>query len=243
MFEKPHLERISAHSRDALLSRLSSINISVPPRGSERTTAHTETWSICRLLSTLAWEDKLDYPCVWCKDERPDYVLQLGEQHAGVEITEAVKVDLARTEVLPENDSDSVIDISLFKEQDKRKSLSELRHIASQSKLTGPGWVGDEADQEFARAISNRVERKTKKLNEDTFSRFDENWLVIYDNLALPGMNRNNAVDCLCRALVSYWGSNAFHRIFVESGELLIDLSRERLAVYNICDLWKSNGT
>lgn len=234
----PNLKRISAHSRDALLSNLSGIDVSVPPRGTSRTSTHTETWSICRLLSTLAWENKLDYPCVGYKSERPDYVFRLGVQSVGVEITEAVKEDLARTEVLPEADSSSVIDISLFKWRDRRKRLDELRQIARERELTGPGWVGDEPEQEFADAISDTVEEKTRKLNEGTFSRFDEDWLVIYENLALPALKKSNAASYLCLSLANYWGSHAFQNIFIESGEFIIELTRERRARYRICDLW-----
>lgn len=236
------MKQISAHSRNALLSTLSGIDVSVPPRGANRTTAHTERWSICRLLSTLALESKLDYPCVGRKSERPDYVFRLGVQGVGVEITEAVKEDLARTEVLPEANSSSMIDISLFKWWDRRKTLDELRQIAKKTKLTGPGWVGDEQEQEFADAISDKVEDKTRKLNEDTFSRFDEDWLVIYENLALPGLERNKAVGYLCLSLANYWGLNAFQRILVESGEFIIELTRERVAMYEICDMWSANG-
>ncbi len=233
------MKLISAHNRDALLSSLSGIDISVP----QRKTEDRERWSICRLLSTLAWENKLDYPCVGIKSERPDYVFKLGVQRVGIEITDAVKEDLVRTEVLPEANSSSVIDISLFKWRDRRKTLDELRQIARERKLTGPGWVEDEPYQEFADAISDKVEDKTRKLNEDTFSRFDEDWLVIYEYLALPaGLKRSNAASYLCLSLTSYWGLNAFHRIFVESGEFIIELTRERLAMYRICDLWSANG-
>lgn len=237
MFSKPDMKRVSAHSRDSLLSSLSRIDISMPFRDSNRTTAHTERWSICRLLSTLAWENKLDYPCVGHKSERPDYVFRLGVQSVGIEITEAVKEDLARTEVLPKADPSSVIDISLFKWRDRRKKLDELRQIARETKLTGPGWTGDEPEQEFADAISDVVENKTRKLNEDNFSRFDEDWLVIYENLALPPLEKNNTASYLCLSLANYWGSNTFQRIFVESGIFIIELTSERYAMYRICDL------
>lgn len=161
-------------------------------------------------------------------------------QSVGIEITEAVKEDLARTEVLPKADPSSVIDISLFKWRDRRKKLDELRQIARETKLTGPGWIGDEPEQEFADAMSDKVEDKTMKFNEDTFSRFDEDWLVIYENLALPDINESIAASYLCLSLANYWESNTFQRVFVESGNFIIELTREKLAMYRICDLWSS---
>lgn len=238
-FTKPDMKRISAHSRDALLSILSGIDIYKSPRDSNRTTEYRERWSMCRLLSTLAWENKLDYPCVGHKSERPDYVFRLGEQSIGIEITDAVKEDRVRTEVLPAVNSSSVIDISLFKWRDSRKTLDELRQIARKTELNGPGWDGDEPYQEFADAISDKVGDKTSKLNEETFSRFDEDWLIIYENLTLPpGVDRNQAAGYLTCSLKDYWGSESFHRIFIESKKFIIKLTRERLAMYRICDLW-----
>jgi len=129
-FSTKHMERLFAYDRDSLLSSLCSIDTSVPPRGKERTTEHTERWSICRLLSTLSWENKLEYPCIVEKSERPDYVICLGKNRVGVEITEAVKEDLAKAEALPEAKVNNMIDTSLFKWRDRKKTLKVLKNYA-----------------------------------------------------------------------------------------------------------------
>lgn len=232
------MERISAHNRDSLLSSLCTIDTAVPPRGKQRRTEHTECWSICRLLSTLAWNNKLEYPCIVEKSERPDYVIRLGENRVGVEFTEAVKEDLARAQVLPEAKLNSVIDISLFKWRDQKKTLEELRKIVMQTKLSGPGWAGDEPEREFADAISDKIEDKTKKLNEETFSRFNEDWLLIYENLSLPALRRDIAASYLCLSLATYWATTSFHKVFVESGEFMVELSKDTLSMHRICNLW-----
>ena len=232
------MERLASYNRASLLSILSGIDISVPPRGSERSTKDTERWSICRLLSTLAWQNMLEYPSVVEKSQRPDYVIRLGEDHVGIEITEAVKEDLARAEVLSDAKSNSVIDISLFKWRDQRKTLEELRQIVTQTTLRGPGWVGDEPEREFADAISDKIEEKTRKLNEDTFHRFDEDWLLIYENLRLPSLERAIAASYLCLSLSIYCGAASFNRIFIESWKFMIELSKDALSMHRICNLW-----
>lgn len=231
---------LAAHDRISLLTQLGQIDISVPPRGRERKTEHTERWSICRLLATLAWEHKLSFPCIVKKSECPDYCVK-SDRTIGIEITEAVKEDLARAHALPKPSKDGVIDLSLFRWRDRRKTLDELRSIVSETKLIGPGWSGDAPEKEFADAIADRIEDKTVRLNQKPFSRFDEDWLLLYENLSLPALNESKAASYLCLLLSEYWSENSFHRVFVESGRFIIELSRDSLCMNKLCDLWRED--
>lgn len=213
------MKYLSAHNRNTLLSKLTDIDIEVPLRGSDRTTEHTERWSMCRLLSTLAWKYDLEYPLIVTKSERPDYILEKSEYLVGVEVTEAVKEDMVRAQALHDNDTDEVLDTSLFKWRDRRKTNDELRGIKKSVSLTGPGWEGDEREKEFADAISDIVEKKSRKLLEETYQRGDEDWLVIYDNLALHKIDRTKSLSYLCISLDNYWSNDTFDRIYIESGE------------------------
>jgi hypothetical protein len=71
-----------------LLSVLRGVDLSVPGRIDGRTTDHTETWTIARLLSTLANSDRIAFPLAVTHRDRPD--IQFGTQKIGAEITEAV---------------------------------------------------------------------------------------------------------------------------------------------------------
>ena len=232
--------KITAYSRHSLLQRLSTIDTSVSLQGKGRTTEETERWSICRLVSTLAWERKLRFPFKCEKSERPDFVLSInGHPHIGVEVSEVVNEDLVRTEVLPEAaDSDSIVDSSLFRWRDGKRKVKELRKIASETSLTGPGWVGYEPETEFADAITDRIAVKTRKLNEDDYARFNENWLLLYENLALPALKRSLAISYLSLSLANYWKDDKFSRVFVETDRYIAEISATRVSMYDVWDLW-----
>ncbi len=133
---------LRAPTREDLLRELASIDIEVAPRAEGRTWDQTELYSICRSISSLYETSRLTYPLKLLKSERPGFMLVCnGEGSIGVEVTEVVDEDFARAQVLPEvSEPDAVLDRSLFRWGDARRSLDELREIASRTSLTGPGW-------------------------------------------------------------------------------------------------------
>jgi hypothetical protein len=66
-----NLETIT--DKDSLLQLLAETSIDVPAKTEGRRTEHTEKWTICRLLSTLAGLNKLEYPVNLIHRYRPDY--------------------------------------------------------------------------------------------------------------------------------------------------------------------------
>ena len=229
---------ILAQKEEDLLRQLALIDISVPPIEQGSTTEQREKWSICRLLSTLTKYQGFEFPIKVTKRERPDFCLHTGQKQIGIELTEAIQLDYARTSVLPEANSDeSIIDPSLFKWGVPKKSLAELRSIASKTKLTGPGWKGNEMENEWSNAISDVSCRKTSILNSQGFSKFDTNWLLIYDNLDSGNIDLSCAY--LVKELVDYWSENSFDKIFVETGNFVVELQNGKFAKLILNDVWK----
>lgn len=229
---------ILAQNEEDLLRQLALTDISVPPIEHGRTTEHCEKWSICRLLATLIKYQALEFPIKVTKGERRDFRLHTGQKQIGIEFTEAVQPDYARARVLPEAKSDeSIIDPSLFKWDAPKKSLAELRSISSKTRLTGPGWNGNEMEDEWSFAISDISRRKTSKLNSEGFAKFDENWLLIYDNLD------SGDIDLSCSYLVKeleeYWSKTSFDKIFVETGNFVIKLQSGQFTKLKLNDVWK----
>ena len=229
---------ISAQKEDDLLRQLALIDISVPPIDQGRTTEHCEKWSICRILATLIKYQALEFPIKVTKRERPDFCLHTGQKKIGIEFTEAIQPDYARARVLPEANSDeAIIDPSLFKWGAPKKSLAELRSIASETKLTGPAWDGNEMEGEWSFAISGITQGKTSKLNSEGFEKFHKNWLLIYDNLD------SGNIDLSCSYLVKefeeYWSENSFDKIFVETGNCVIVLQDGKFSKLKLNDIWK----
>jgi len=229
---------ILAQNEEAFLCQLALIDISVPPIEQGRTTEHCEKWSICRLLATLIKYHSFEFPIKLTKGERPDFCLHSAQKRIGIEFTEAIQPDYARARVLPEAKSDeSIIDPSLFKWGTQKKSLAELRSIASRTKLTGPGWNGNEMEDAWSFAMSDTSSRKTSKLNSEDFAKLDKNWLLIYDNLDSGDIDLS--CSYLSKELEGYWSKNSFDKIFVETGNFIIELQSGQFTKLKLNDVWK----
>lgn len=238
------MKDISAVTSGELFRTLAGIDIRVPPRIEGRTTEHCETWSICRLLATLAKHKKLEFPIQLTKRERPDFLLVSGERRIGIEVTEAVNSEYARATTLPEADIEgAIIDPSLFKWGTGRRKLNELRSIVSQKKLTGPGWEGTSVESEYAEAIFDVITLKTKKLQANGFERFDESWLAVYCNMVLPALELKDANKFFVEKSINYWKEDGFSAVFVEEGENIISYSRDRIEVIQLIDIWKAGSS
>jgi hypothetical protein len=230
---------ISARTLEDLLRQLKAIDISVPPIEKGRSTQDCERWSICRLLATIAKSKALSFPIKLQKRERPDFCLQAGQKLIGIEFTEAIQPNYARVRVLPEARLEkSIIDPSLFKWGAPKKSLEELRSIASQTQLTGPGWEGNAMEDEWSQTIIDIASKKTSKLNSDGFARYIEDWLLVYDNLD------SGDLDLSCSYLKSdlqeYWSPESFNSVFVETGDCIIEFNAKSFTKVRINNVWKS---
>ena len=229
------MKDIKADNSMELFSILKSIDITAPPRNEGRTTEHCETWSICRLLATLTRYDKLTFPIQLINRERPDFLLVAGGCHIGIELTDAVNQDYAKATTLPEaNREGSIIDSDLFKRNSPTRDIQELRSIASEKKLTGPGWEGIDAEREYAEIIFDVINRKTKKFLKSGFEKFQKNWLAVYCDLGLPDLNVEDANQFFVEASINYWEKDGFNAVFVEKRENTILYSRDTPEVMQI---------
>lgn len=241
---------IEVDTHDELLEFLKNTDISVPERGEKRKTEHTEIWSICRLLATLE-KGCFSYPLKIKYIDKPDFRLHEinGNQHSfGIEFTEAIPEDYAKALVMRNKEyPDAIVDMSLFKWGMKKKTTQEIRDILKEStkRLTGPGWVGDKPEKEWAKAIEETVGSKTEKLNKNGFEKLDHNWLLIYDNLPLPNPDIDEAISFLRQPILHYWKSeNPSHRfetVFVETGRQIICMEESGFVEKPINDLWVDN--
>jgi len=235
------MKDIKADNSAELLTILKNVDISVPPRGEGRTTEHCETWSICQLLATLTKHDRIGFPMQLTKRERPDFLLKTGDRYVGIEVTEAINEEYAKATTLPQaNEDGAIIDPSLFKRGTPPTKLRDLRSIVSRKKLTGPGWEGNSVESEYADTIFDVITSKTEMLRQQNFDKFTENWLTIYCNITLPGLELDEANLFFTRKAVDYWSEGGFSEVFVEKRESVISYSRDRTEVMRLEDLWKT---
>ncbi len=229
-----------ASDRKSLFAVLKSTSIDVPTRTGGRKTEHTEKWVICHLLATLADINFLTFPLSLQHVDKPDFILEFNKTQFGIEVTEAIPPDYAKCCAMAENISpEPVIDLSLFKWGSSPKSTTELQEIISRSKLTGDGWTGDSAENEWANYINGAISTKLGKLNNAGYKKLPDYWLSIYDNLPLNGINTKKATNILISKFFKNWrGSRTFKHIFIETGPIIIDISGNIPTEYDLLNLW-----
>lgn len=225
-----------------LCAILQSIDISVPLRTEGRTTEHTEIWTICRLIATLAKSNLVSYPVSIQHRDRPDFQFQFGETQIGIEVTEAISEQYAAYSALAEREfPNAFLEPGHFRWGSPKLSIEEMRNLLQQSHLSSPPWIGDRAEREWAIFMLSVIESKLKKLAKPGFSHFSENWLSIYDNIPMCHIDLEKAVSFLQSALVPFWTWNPkFNAIYIEHGKVVLRLSNSDMRILELNDLWRS---
>ncbi len=230
----------SVSDKAKLFSVLRAIDISVPLRTEGRKTHHTEAWTICRLLSTLADSECLDYPLTLEHRDRPDFLLRFGKTEIGIEVTEAISEQYAAYSALAEREfPDVFLEPGHFRWGTPNITVEEMRTLLRQNQLTSTPWVGNRPEREWAFCIEGIIDSKLEKLAKPQFGRFNENWLAIYDNLPLPHIDLEKAISFLLPALVSRWPRiSSFNSIFIEHGPVVVKLTPTHTRHLVLHNLW-----
>ena len=171
--------------------------------------------------------------------DKPDFYLKAGKSEYGIECTEAIPQDYAHATAISEKNSDeTVIDMSLL-EWGHKKTPKDIHEIASRTKLTGPGWEGDNPEYEWAFAMSEVTKTKTSLLQKQDFKKYSNNYLLIYDNLPRPTIDFSKACSFLRKKLERYWnGDSIFNNIFVQTDDLLMKFSFFGVEKFKTINLW-----
>ena len=234
---------LSANSRGDLLEQLSAIDIAVPLVTEEsRTKDHRERYMAARLMATLARDSELTYPAQLHHREKPDFALRQQEKTIGIECVEAVSNEWAHINVLRETDyPEALIMLPMLKPGTDTFTRQERVQIA-QGLRSGPPWVGDMAERQWAEAISYFIEGKLQKLRSGNYSEFSECWLLVQDEWRVPlyrPEHKRKAAELCVQRLQDVAEGQSFERIYVCSGESLIRLSPFPSTTTPIHNLWK----
>ena len=226
--------------KESLLKVLSGTSIDVPGRSKGRQTEHTEKWSVCYLLSTLASKNILIFPLSLEHIDKPDFILKMNGNLSGIEVTESIPPDYAKCCAMAERENpEAVIDMSLFKWDSTPKTTEQLRNIINSLKLTGEPWSGQSVELEWAHYINDAISVKLQKLNNTGYSEVPEYWVSIYDNLPLPNVHAGNATEILLETFSAQWkGDRSFSKIFIERGPIIIEIEDNIATNHVIVDLW-----
>jgi hypothetical protein len=224
-----------------LFAALKRIDLTVPARTDGRATQHTETWTMCRLLSTLAETNRLAFPISVTHRDRPDFLLRTPEAAIGVEVTEAISQQYAAYSALAEREFPGVfLEPAHFRLGVPELTTDQMRELLRQPQLTSDGWAGHRPEQEWALFIQSVVDAKLAKLAHSEFDKFDQTWLSVYDNLPLPNINLGRAIAHLQPLLHDRWSRDpAFHALYVEHGPIIAEITPRGSQHLVLNDLWE----
>ena len=243
---------LTAQSPTELLTHLRSVEIAVLARTEGRTPQHCERWSICRFLGSYANEKHLQFPLELIHRERPpspDFELRLGNLIVGVEVTEATHRDYAWAKALAAKIPGALLEPCMFipGSQIQRGSGVRPRIGRIQRQLVGRGWRGLEMERTWVQFVMDAVDDKTHHLGSQSFHRFDEDWLLIYDNTPCTprkGLFIEKAAPMLRDQLETYWNREPhFVAIFVETGGTIVELTCDALRSLPVIDVSLHHGT
>lgn len=187
--------------------KISRVDTSVPARTEGRQSWHRERYCIVPYLSYLHTRRLLEFPLEVLKAESPDFELRFhsgftaGIEHADFG-TEQYQQVLTITEGLPDP---TLIEDSHFDLDENPEKIARALKRRGEP-LDGPGWAGDEPEQQWAELVNRAIQTKTDKLNNFDFRVQSHNELLLYDNSHVASAVQ---VEPALRILAEKIGSNA----------------------------------
>ena len=239
---KPKFPPISAASPAELRSKLASIEIRVVRRPARRTHASRERYSAARMLATLCESNLLVYPLVVQFRNGPDVALHMPTGSIGVECTDAIAHEWNEIlDLRARSYPDAIIFLPRLKPDARSLSDEELQAYACGTK-SGPPWLGDSVEKDWAQAISYFAGKKLEKLRAGAYSDYSDNWLLIHDEWVMHPVSlkeHNAAISILVRDAASMFSMPCFSRVLVEGNKWLTNLTSESREIIPIVDLWR----
>ncbi len=204
--------------------QIKKIDISVPLRSQRRRTEHTERYSIISFLQNFIIDNLFDFPLDLIHRDRPDFYIKTLQRDIGVEFTESIPEQLARANaLLEEHFPNGILEPEFFGWEPERSNDEILEILSNTQKkgLVGEGWFGNSLEEQWSYGIISCIMNKTKKLNKVDFRKFEENWLLIYDNQIKVFLDKEYVSKKIKTAINNYWENEEdikFDKIFIESG-------------------------
>lgn len=222
-------ERVMRDCRDSscLRDSLSAFMPIVPPRARGRTKRHTEPWIVSSLIATLASADSIAFPIDLSWGDKPDFVLAMDGDPIGIEVTEAIPSSYAHYAALASREfPGAMMEPSLFRYDQEPMDATEMRSFLSSRRLQSPGWTGDECEINWSRWVNDSIVAKLNCIGGEDFEVYPKNWLAIYDNLPLVGVDVSRAVSMLESTMDKLWAREpSFDEVFIHCATVLVRLN------------------
>lgn len=152
--------------------------------------------------------------------DKPDFVLQDGGQMIGLEVCNASPEEYQRaTKVLHRRQWGGCVFTGNLQHRDERRSTSELINEATNPNVP---WrnIGEIHDR-WRMGIERRLLEKERAFTNAGFSRFDQNWLLIYDLEVAPVSYKIDIqlIEMDLRSLGSTFApAEYFHKVWIDLG-------------------------
>lgn len=235
---------LSADTPTDLLSQLRNIDITVPSITKDRPNRARERYTMARFLATIAESKLVCYPLTIEHRDKPDFALRHQNGEIGVECVEAVPDEWYRIQEIRDRDFPDALNFGQHFQPGKRVFTDEERiEIANGSRASYP-WVGNMAEEEWAKAMEHFIGSKTNKLRSGNYSEFQNMWLLIQDECRVPIHSeedvREAAKMCLTR-ISEFLVSPCFSTIYICCMGWLLSFENGRFTMKPILDLWRKD--
>ncbi|MBN1905225.1 MAG: hypothetical protein JW927_09030 [Deltaproteobacteria bacterium] len=209
----------------------------VPERSDGRTKDDVEKYDLSHLLLCLMQCDLLTFPLELIHRNRPDFLLVMGNKSIGIEHTEAIHQNIAHKEFLmDQNNGPSTWFISPISPNDLSKSKKELMKEI-QENAHGDGWWGDSPEISWKEVMLHFIQKKLSIAQKVGYEKFDENWLLIYNNWSLPSLNIYGVIPTFFQEVKNSGALKEFDRIFITKDKEFCDISSTGVTVHNVDNL------
>ena len=216
---------LSAASAEELKVALAAIDIHVPIRTKGRKKQQAERYSIAHLLASLPSGD-IFYPVNLTHHDRPDFFLQMANLDIGIEHVEAVPENHVRDSIYRLKGVGLQVHL-LKKHQPGELSRSNIAILDDIIRGNGsPPWEGNEVEVDWARVMLHFIDSKVKIINKSGFTKFKENWLLIYNNWPLPGVRHEQACSLLTDSFPNKVLPSEFNRVFILDAKVLCEFGK-----------------
>lgn len=148
----------------------------------------------------------------------------MAHREIGIEHMEAVPENHVRESIYRQQGIGPTVHI-LKKHQPGEVSRSNDSILTDiiQDKAGAP-WVGNEVEIEWAKVMLHCIDAKNAALNKSGFTKFTENWLLIYNKWPLPGVHYDEAISLLANSIQNRSAASEYNRVFILDSRFLCEI-------------------
>jgi hypothetical protein len=214
---------LTAASRVELLRGLYALEEPVPPRH-VRLGWQVEQWAVIRLLLSLP-PARLTFPLSLTKDEKPDFILSLGECDIAIEHTEAISQKEAHIVAVQGAMRDAGAPIPRVHPEEIRHPtdvpLSRKEAEAYQHTMTP--YVGDAMEDNWLEAMQHFIREKLGKY--PTYAPSSTRTVLVYDNWGPTGVDLAEGSRRLQEWLLATKAYDIINSVFLIHSKTLLEMT------------------